>query len=179
MLHCEQPAVSHPRFPGNVEALSIPPSLPEHRFSHESPLSPSSSTATTTPLPLPKCTATSQERTPGPNQSSKPKRRQTLAACCPCRKRKSRCNGARPRCNTCVNGGTSCVYSVEQGKTQQQASREEFGAYKTVVFMLRRASLPDTEVILRHLKQHEDVNEAVKFIEADMMLRSAVMMNEV
>jgi hypothetical protein len=44
--------------------------------------------------------------------------------------------------------------------------------------MLRRASLPDTEVILRHLKQHEDVNEAVKLIEADTMSRSAVMMNE-
>jgi hypothetical protein len=45
--------------------------------------------------------------------------------------------------------------------------------------MLQRASLPDTEVILRHLKQHEYVNEAVKFIEADMVLRSAVMINEV
>jgi hypothetical protein len=96
MLHCEQSAVRHPRFPGNVEALSVPPSLPEHRFSHQSPSSsPSSSssssfTATTTPLRPPEWTATSQERTPGPNQSSKPKRRQTPAACRSCRQRKSR-----------------------------------------------------------------------------------------
>jgi hypothetical protein len=40
--------------------------------------------------------------------------------------------------------------------------------------MLRTASLPNTEVILRHLKQHEDIDEAVKHIEADMMLRGAV-----
>jgi hypothetical protein len=42
--------------------------------------------------------------------------------------------------------------------------------------MLRRASLPNTEVILRHLKQHEDINEAVKYIEADMILDDAVIM---
>jgi hypothetical protein len=40
--------------------------------------------------------------------------------------------------------------------------------------MLRKASPPATEVILRHLKQHDDVNEAVKVIEADMTLRDGV-----
>jgi hypothetical protein len=40
--------------------------------------------------------------------------------------------------------------------------------------MLRRASLQNTEVILRHLKQHEDIDEVVKYIEADVMLRGAV-----
>jgi hypothetical protein len=32
----------------------------------------------------------------------------------------------------------------------------------------------NTEVILRHLKQHEDIDEVVKYIEADVMLRGAV-----
>jgi hypothetical protein len=87
-----QPAVSYPTLPGNVEALSVLASLPELRFSHESsPRSSSSSlAATTTPVSPPESTATSQKRTPEPNQSSKPKRRQTLAACRPCRKHKSR-----------------------------------------------------------------------------------------
>jgi hypothetical protein len=40
--------------------------------------------------------------------------------------------------------------------------------------MLRRASPQDTEVILRHLKQHDDVNEAVKVIETDITLRDGV-----
>jgi hypothetical protein len=88
------------------------------------------------------------------------------------------CDGARPRCNTCLNKATPCVYSVEEGKTQQQASREELKAYKTVVFMLRRAPLVNIEVILRHLEQHKDIKKAVKFIEADMMLRDAVIMSQ-
>jgi hypothetical protein len=40
--------------------------------------------------------------------------------------------------------------------------------------MLRKASPQATETILRHLTQHDDVNEAVKFIEADMVLRDSV-----
>jgi hypothetical protein len=44
--------------------------------------------------------------------------------------------------------------------------------------MLRRAPLVDIEVILRHLEQHKDIKKAVKFIEADMMLRDAVIMSQ-
>jgi hypothetical protein len=44
--------------------------------------------------------------------------------------------------------------------------------------MLRGASLPDTKVILKHLEQHKDIKKAVKFIEADMMLRDAVIMSQ-
>jgi hypothetical protein len=40
--------------------------------------------------------------------------------------------------------------------------------------MLRRASPRDTEAILRYLKQNDDVNEAVKVIEADITLRDGV-----
>ncbi|KAG9560207.1 hypothetical protein KCU71_g7328, partial [Aureobasidium melanogenum] len=166
----QQPAMGYPSFPGNVEALSLPESPPERYSSHSS----SSSSAITTPTSPPLRTTTQSQTPDTPNDSSKPKRRQTLAACRPCRKRKSRCDGARPRCNTCTDKATPCAYSVEEGKTQQQASREELKAYRSIVFMLRRASPPDTEVILRCLKQFDDVNEAVKSIESDMMLRGAV-----
>ena len=84
---------------------------------------------------------------------------------------KPQCDGARPRCNNSVDSTAPGAYSVEEGKTQQQASREELKAYRAVVCMLRKASRPATETILRHLKQHDDINEAIKFIEADMMLR--------
>ncbi|KEQ63177.1 uncharacterized protein M437DRAFT_75065 [Aureobasidium melanogenum CBS 110374] len=162
--------MGYPSFPGNVEALSLPDSPPGL---YHSTSSLSSSSATTTPNSPPLRTTTQSQTPDTPNDSSKPRRRQTLAACRPCRKRKSRCDGARPRCNTCLDKATPCAYSVEEGKTQQQASREELKAYRSVVFMLRRASPPDTEVILRHLKQFDDVNEAVKSIETDMMLRGS------
>ncbi|KAI4845445.1 hypothetical protein E4T44_05606 [Aureobasidium sp. EXF-8845] len=181
--HEQQRAVGYPTFPGNIEALSLPAYSPERHASLDS----SSSIATSSivsPPPPPSTLQTSTSDTSTRSntsiqsntstQSWRPKRRQTLAACRPCRKRKSRCDGARPRCNTCIDKASPCVYSVEEGKTQQQASREELRAYRTVVCMLRRASPPDTEVILRHLRQHDDVNEAVKVIKADITLRDSV-----
>jgi hypothetical protein len=109
MLHCEQPAVNYPTFPGNVQALSILASLPELCFSHKSspPSSSSSLAATTTPISPPESITTSQKRIIEPNQSSKPKRRQTLAACRSCRKRKSRVcasSAARNKSNSMLVG---------------------------------------------------------------------------
>jgi hypothetical protein len=93
MFHYEQPAVGYPTFPGNVEALLIPGSLLEHGYLHKylppPPLSRSLPTAITIPIPPPESTTTLRT-TPGPTQSSKLKRRQTLAACSLCRKRKSK-----------------------------------------------------------------------------------------
>ncbi|KAI5197519.1 hypothetical protein E4T39_07225 [Aureobasidium subglaciale] len=166
----QQRTVGYPTFPGNVEALSIPFSSPGH--SNEST---PRNTATPVSPPPPSTTTQNSETS---SHSSRQKRRQTLAACRPCRKRKSRCDGARPRCNTCLDKATPCVYSVEEGKTQQQASREELKAYRAVVCMLRKASPTDTDVILKHLKQHEDVNDAVKFIQSEMMMRGGVISNQ-
>ncbi|THV76493.1 hypothetical protein D6D28_01081 [Aureobasidium pullulans] len=166
LQYAQQRAVGYPTFPGNIEALSIPSSSPER--SHES-----TPTTTATPVSPPPSITQHLETSP---KTEKTKRRQTLAACRPCRKRKSRCDGARPRCNTCLDKATPCNYSVEEGKTQQQASREELRAYKTVVRMLRKASATDTTLILTHLKTHDDVNEAVKFILEDTRLHGSAIM---
>ena len=40
--------------------------------------------------------------------------------------------------------------------------------------MLRKASPVEAEVILRHLKQYDDVTEAVRVMEADIILRDGV-----
>lgn len=89
-LHYEQqPAMGYPSFPGNIEALSLPTSPPGLYSSH-STLSSSSSSATTTPVSPPLRSTTLSQTPDASNDSSKPRRRQTLAACRPCRKRKSR-----------------------------------------------------------------------------------------
>jgi hypothetical protein len=83
-----QRAVGYPTFPGNVEALSMPSSSPEplQGFPASSPRS----------LPPPTSTATTQhlESTP---KLRKPKRRQTLAACRQCRKRKGKVCSLPPK----------------------------------------------------------------------------------
>jgi hypothetical protein len=57
------------------------------------------------------------------------KRQRTALACSSCRLRKSRCNGTRPVCDTCVEMGLECVYarpaSVAKPHTQGYVSRIE------------------------------------------------------
>lgn len=38
------------------------------------------------------------------------KRPKTTLACDVCRHRKSRCDGARPKCSYCLNAGLDCIY---------------------------------------------------------------------
>ncbi|OCK86255.1 hypothetical protein K432DRAFT_387931 [Lepidopterella palustris CBS 459.81] len=50
-----------------------------------------------------------------------PRGKITSIACESCRKRKSKCDGLRPRCNTCKSKNLSCIYDVaEDGKTTTQ-----------------------------------------------------------
>ncbi|KAF2006937.1 hypothetical protein P154DRAFT_178907 [Amniculicola lignicola CBS 123094] len=50
-----------------------------------------------------------------------PRGKITSIACDSCRKRKSKCDGVRPKCNTCQSKNLSCVYDVaEDGKTTTQ-----------------------------------------------------------
>ncbi|KAF2687415.1 hypothetical protein K458DRAFT_296241 [Lentithecium fluviatile CBS 122367] len=50
-----------------------------------------------------------------------PRGKITSIACESCRKRKSKCDGVRPKCNTCQTKNLSCVYDVaEDGKTTTQ-----------------------------------------------------------
>jgi hypothetical protein len=90
MLHfSRQHAVGYPTFPGNVEALSMPSSPPE-------PLQESSPSSSRSPPPPPRSTATTQHPESLP-KLEKPKRRQALAACRQCRKRKARVGVPRPK----------------------------------------------------------------------------------
>ncbi|KAF2788249.1 hypothetical protein K505DRAFT_342252 [Melanomma pulvis-pyrius CBS 109.77] len=50
-----------------------------------------------------------------------PRGKITSIACESCRKRKSKCDGVRPKCNTCQAKNLSCLYDVaEDGKTTTQ-----------------------------------------------------------
>ncbi|KAM0387423.1 hypothetical protein ACHAQC_010792 [Fusarium culmorum] len=48
------------------------------------------------------------------NVEPAPKRRRVALACSACRIRKSRCNGARPRCDTCEKLGFECLYEQQE-----------------------------------------------------------------
>jgi hypothetical protein len=83
----QQRAVSYPTFPGNVQALSIPSSSLEPL--QKPPPSPP-------PSPSPTLT-TMMQHLESSTSLGKPKRRQTLAACRHCRRRKSKVDSPRPK----------------------------------------------------------------------------------
>ncbi|KAG9628012.1 hypothetical protein KCU61_g6128, partial [Aureobasidium melanogenum] len=91
------------------------------------------------------------------------KRTQTKAACLGCRQRKSKCDGDRPSCRMCLERGSKCEYSVEEGKTQQQATKEQLRSYKDVLSLLRNSSPKESEAIL-HILKNMDLNDACRFI---------------
>lgn len=45
---------------------------------------------------------------------------QTKSACVACQKRKQRCTGERPSCQTCASKGYTCTYDVADGKTRSE-----------------------------------------------------------
>ena len=51
------------------------------------------------------------------------KRQRTAVACNSCKNRKSRCNGQRPTCSTCLDLGFECVYRAPS-RTQNPQARE-------------------------------------------------------
>ncbi|TIA41235.1 hypothetical protein D6C78_01917, partial [Aureobasidium pullulans] len=74
------------------------------------------------------------------------------------------CDGGRPSCKICTDKAISCQYSVEEGVTQQQATKEQLKSYKDVLALLRNSSSRDCDAIIHILKSMEDLNDACRFI---------------
>ncbi|THX93156.1 hypothetical protein D6D08_02202 [Aureobasidium pullulans] len=98
--------------------------------------------------------------------------KQTKAACIPCRKRKSKCDGIRPSCKSCVGKTTACEYSVNPGVTQQQAVKNQLDAYKHVLNLLRQGNAVECDVLIKQLKAHELLADAVGNIMQEQILAS-------
>ncbi|KAI4733598.1 hypothetical protein E4T50_15844, partial [Aureobasidium sp. EXF-12298] len=73
------------------------------------------------------------------------------------------CDGDRPSCKMCLERGSKCEYSVEEGKTQQQATKEQLRSYKDVLSLLRNSSPKESEAIL-HILKNMDLNDACRFV---------------
>ncbi|KAK1996670.1 fungal-specific transcription factor domain-containing protein [Colletotrichum falcatum] len=56
-----------------------------------------------------------EHSTPAPPNAATRKRKRIPIACSSCRVRKSRCDGVRPQCSTCVEQGIDCVYAANSG----------------------------------------------------------------
>ncbi|KAL5120700.1 hypothetical protein ACEQ8H_001449 [Pleosporales sp. CAS-2024a] len=106
-----------------------------------------------------------------------PRGKITSIACESCRKRKSKCDGVRPKCNTCQSKNLTCVYDVaEDGKTTTQLRAhvrrlaKELEDMKSIVSLLAMA--PDraqaatwASELERNGFQHHSVEEIKKSLQ--------------
>ncbi|KAI1410532.1 hypothetical protein F5Y13DRAFT_201990 [Hypoxylon sp. FL1857] len=97
-------------------------------------------------------------------------RRQVTAACEACRKRKSKCNAARPKCDLCVRHGTDCRYATTgPAETHSQALKRKhselqnrFTPYEELFDLLKTKSETESLEILRRIRSGNDVGSIIR-----------------
>ncbi|KAK1702184.1 hypothetical protein BDP67DRAFT_422706, partial [Colletotrichum lupini] len=108
----------------------------------------------------------------------KRKRTQVLAACDGCRKRKVKCDGARPACRLCVSSQASCVYTVAEGTTQREAQKRKLISISVahensqrVLELIRENRDGVADDITRKLQESDDLQHSINLIaDASLLL---------
>ncbi|KAK4988951.1 hypothetical protein LTR66_003792 [Elasticomyces elasticus] len=107
------------------------------------------------------------EETPPP----KAKRQLVLAACNECRRRKSKCDAARPKCSACGRKGTACSYDVDPDETRVQSIKRkntnletELASLRDIYFYLRVRPEAEALEVLRCIRSAKDIETVVHFI---------------
>ncbi|KAF9631492.1 putative bzip transcription factor protein [Lasiodiplodia theobromae] len=99
----------------------------------------------------PQLSSQSSDNTPSPTTTTpklgSKRGRITAIACVPCKKRKSKCNGLQPVCNTCAIKGSTCSYDMRQEHRWQGTLRvnvkkleQELEEVKSVLPLLATSS---------------------------------------
>ncbi|UNI23335.1 hypothetical protein JDV02_009163 [Purpureocillium takamizusanense] len=101
-------------------------------------------------------------------------------ACEPCRKRKSRCNGQRPKCASCIHRGLHCQYvSATASETNSEALKRKVTEMQQTIedherlyAALRNMSEQDSHAVLDKLRLGADVSTVLRQIkEGDLLLQ--------
>ncbi|KAL2134955.1 hypothetical protein VTI74DRAFT_10276 [Chaetomium olivicolor] len=134
------------------------------------------------PCPLPPLPA-SGSTTP---QSLVPARRKrgqaTTAACGACRKRKSKCDGARPICSICRDRGTVCEFDTNAAETHTQALKRKFNelqsqksAFEEVFEVLQKRSDHEAEEVFRRIRRGADAASIMRHVtHGDVLVQLAL-----
>ncbi|KAL0937686.1 nitrogen assimilation transcription factor nira [Colletotrichum truncatum] len=108
----------------------------------------------------------------------KRKRPQVSAACNGCRKRKVKCDGARPCCYACSISKIPCVYPVPEGLSQREAQKLKLNhmskaheSSRRVLELLRASRDGASTEILQQLQHSEHLDETIQSIaDASLLL---------
>jgi hypothetical protein len=95
-------------------------------------------------------------------------------ACDSCRKRKTRCNGIRPQCASCIQSDAICTYALpikeQELRRRVRHLEAEQEANRRVVELLQSRSLEEANLILRLLRQGVHVHGILRQVEHGDML---------
>lgn len=95
-------------------------------------------------------------------------------ACESCRKRKTRCNGARPQCASCAKNGVACAYTLplRVHKLRQHIGvlETEQEANRRLIELLRCRNPSEATLILDLLRQNTSVQSILRQVEVGDML---------
>lgn len=155
-----------PPFSGNQHAVfrQILPRAPEDRPGHGSP----------SPIPL---------------KAIALRKKNTLAACEACRRRKCKCDGQRPACLRCLSGQQECVYFTEPWETpatnlrrkhselqaEVQRLHESNAALNTLFQALQSREAHEAGAILQRIRGGTDVESILQSMSAgDLLLNLQV-----
>ena len=89
----------------------------------------------------------------------------TLAACRSCRKKKTKCDGARPTCAKCQTSTTECKYDVAPNQTRFGATRERNEFLENLFETLKSAPESRVDALLTQIRGGavvEDLEELLK-----------------
>jgi len=110
------------------------------------------------------------------------KRQATTAACGACRKRKSKCNGERPKCSACRDRGTDCCFDTRAAETHAQALKRKFNelqsqksAYEHIYEILQARPLKEAEDVFQRIRKGADAGSILRHVSCgDVLIQLAL-----
>ncbi|EXA32456.1 hypothetical protein FOVG_16291 [Fusarium oxysporum f. sp. pisi HDV247] len=117
-------------------------------------------------LPAPasksKGTSSNSSRVPSLQPRLLPRTNLTRIACEPCRKRKSKCCGERPKCKACINRGLECHYQASYQDLldlmrKHDEIQEKASIYERIYNLLINLPEQDSHAVLNRLRASPDV----------------------
>ncbi|KAI8710723.1 Zn(2)-C6 fungal-type domain-containing protein [Fusarium sp. LHS14.1] len=133
------------------------------------------------PAPVSNSEGTSSGSDQGPSLPShlRPRANPTKIACEPCRKRKAKCCGERPKCRACINRGLDCHYQASDRdqhvlKRKYDEIQQKANMYEQLYHLLRCLPERESHGILRRLREGADVATTMRQVkDGDLLLQLA------
>lgn len=105
----------------------------------------------------------------------------TIVACENCRAKRTKCDGARPKCSRCVRLATECEYDAGPDETRSLARKRKFDEMKTdlgelqeLYEYLRSRPLVEVAEVIRRIRSNVDPCKVLRLVrDGDLLLQAS------